>query len=114
MGTLAVIRESYCRRCPAKCGPFLGGTIDLHDPANRCPIGRWQAAGNNHSALPKPVLRLGDIVEKLAKPIARALRLNCLQKDGTLKPLSPCAQRRDRLNRVFERKPPGPQPPLEK
>ena len=44
----------------------------------------------------------GDAVEKLAKPIAKALRLPCLKKDGSLKPESECAKRRDRLNRLSD------------
>ena len=42
----------------------------------------------------------GDIVERLAKPIAKALRLPCLDKAGNLKPESGCAKRRDKLNKV--------------
>jgi len=45
-------------------------------------------------------LRLGDLVEKMAKPIAKALRLDCIDKDGSLKPDSGCAKRRDALNRL--------------
>lgn len=44
-------------------------------------------------------IRLGDAVEKLAKPIAKALKLPCLDGDK-LRPESPCAKRRDRLNRL--------------
>jgi len=43
-------------------------------------------------------LRLGDKVESVIKPVARALRLKCLDADGKLKPDSGCAKRRDRLN----------------
>ena len=43
-------------------------------------------------------LRLGTVVEQIAKPLAHALGLPCLEPDGTLKPASPCARRRDRLN----------------
>jgi len=44
--------------------------------------------------------RLGDMVESLAKPIAKALRMPCLDKDGKLKPESGCAKRRDALNKL--------------
>lgn len=44
--------------------------------------------------------KLGDIVERLAKPIAKALNLPCLDKDGNLKPESGCAKRRDALNKL--------------
>lgn len=42
----------------------------------------------------------GDKVEKLVKPIAKALNLPCLDDDGKLKPESPCAKRRDKLNEL--------------
>jgi hypothetical protein len=44
---------------------------------------------------------LGDIVEAAAKPIAKALKLPCLDRAGRLKPRSGCAQRRDTLNDLF-------------
>lgn len=44
--------------------------------------------------------RLGDLVEKLVKPIAVALHLPCLDENRKLKPDSPCADRRDALNKV--------------
>ena len=43
---------------------------------------------------------LGDRVEKAVKPIAKALDLRCLDKEGNLLPDSRCARRRDWLNRV--------------
>jgi len=43
---------------------------------------------------------LGDVIEGMVKPIARALRLDCLDEQGKLKPQSGCAQRRDRLNKI--------------
>jgi hypothetical protein len=43
---------------------------------------------------------LGDIVEKLAKPIAKALRMPCLDKNGNLKPESGCGKRKKLLNRI--------------
>ena len=47
-----------------------------------------------------PGVGLGDLVEKVAKPIAQALGMDCLDKDGNLKPDSKCAGRRDRMNRA--------------
>ena len=43
---------------------------------------------------------LGDIIERLAKPIAVALRLPCLDENKNLRPESPCAKRRDALNKL--------------
>ena len=51
--------------------------------------------------IPPDCTGLGDVIEKLAHPIAAALKLPCLDKDsGTLKPESPCAKRRDALNKA--------------
>jgi len=47
-----------------------------------------------------PRLGLGDIIERAAKPFARAIGSNCLDERGALKPDSGCAKRRDALNRV--------------
>jgi hypothetical protein len=44
---------------------------------------------------------LGDIVEVVAKPIARVLGMKCMDENGQLKPESKCAQRRNALNRIF-------------
>jgi hypothetical protein len=44
---------------------------------------------------------LGDRIERAVKPIARALRLDCLDESGNLKPDSGCAKRRDGINRKF-------------
>jgi len=41
---------------------------------------------------------LGDFVEKMAKPIAKLLKLDCLDGNGNLKPDSLCAKRRDWMN----------------
>jgi len=55
------------------------------------PISRWTTTG------PK---KLGDWVEQFAKPIAKALKMTCLDENGNLKPESGCAKRRDLLNRL--------------
>ena len=45
-------------------------------------------------------MRLGDAIETLAKPIAKALHLGCLDESGELRPESGCAKRRDFLNQL--------------
>jgi len=46
-------------------------------------------------------LRLGDLVAKVATPIARAQNLDCIDKTtGQLKPESGCAQRKAALNAI--------------
>lgn len=47
---------------------------------------------------PRPPLGLGDMVETVAKPIAKALKLDCLDQNEQLKPQSPCWKRRAWLN----------------
>ena len=49
-----------------------------------------------------PAKGLGDVVERLAKPVAKALNLPCLDKStGRLRPESGCAKRRDRMNKAI-------------
>jgi hypothetical protein len=61
---------------------------------------RGKGDGGAERAEPPKSLGLGDIVEAMAKPIARALKLDCLDAQHNLKPQSRCAQRRARLNRI--------------
>jgi hypothetical protein len=42
---------------------------------------------------------LGDLVEAAVKPVAKALGLSCLDANYHLRPGTPCAKRRDALNR---------------
>lgn len=44
---------------------------------------------------------LGDLIEKIAKPFAKMMRLPCLDADGKLVTGSPCAKRRDALNKLL-------------
>lgn len=46
-------------------------------------------------------LRLGDKIERTVKSIAVALKADCLDPDGKLKPKSRCAKVRDGLNEVL-------------
>lgn len=48
---------------------------------------------------------LGDVLEIVAKPFARALKMDCLDTAGDLKPGTPCAERRDRFNSAVPFKP---------
>jgi len=58
---------------------------------------------NPHPAAPGA--GLGDIIHKVAGPIARAIKWPCLKGDGTtdLKPGSLCDKRRRRLNELGEK-----------
>lgn len=57
----------------------------------------------------QPMAGAGDLVEVIAKPIAKALRLPCLDAQHQLRPSSPCAKRREALNRLL----PFPAPPVQ-
>lgn len=84
-------RRLACRRCPTPCD--APPVFKLQSP---CPLSppRWAAVPA------EKLLGLGDLVEKLAKPIARALNLRCLDDQDNLKPDSPCARRKALMNRV--------------
>jgi hypothetical protein len=61
-------------------------------------------------------MKLGDLVERLAHPIAVALKLPCLDALGRLRKGSPCDLRRQLLNDLFPRlgsslRPPAAPPP---
>lgn len=79
--------------------------INYLDPYSACPNGHFGPYLNAEDSS-KQRIGLGDIVEKLGKPIARALKLPCLDKAGNLRPESGCAKRRDALNRLTSGKQP--------
>lgn len=56
------------------------------------------ASGASPSALPPARMGLGDMMEKAFKPVAKWLKMPCLDEEEKLKPESPCAKRRDRAN----------------
>lgn len=68
-------------------------------------VREWFELGGNVVAITPPVKRvtgLGDIVHAVAAPIARALRLPCYDRERQqLRPESPCARRRKKLNEKF-------------
>jgi hypothetical protein len=76
------------------------------------PVGQDSVAPSKKSALATPKTRppivqtrkklgLGDMVAKIATPIAKALNMDCIDKaTGQLKPESPCAQRKAALNKI--------------
>lgn len=44
---------------------------------------------------------LGDVIHAVAAPIGRALGMDCFEKNGELKPASPCGQRRASWNEKY-------------
>ncbi len=43
---------------------------------------------------------LGGLIEWIVKPLAKSLKLKCLDSQGKLRPKSKCAERRERMNRI--------------
>ena len=76
--------RGHCRTC-------------REDAAWRASVGLPDECGDERG----PQMGLGDFVERLAKPIAKALGMKCLDEAGKLRPESPCAKRRNALNRRF-------------
>jgi len=86
-------RRMACLSCPTPCTP----PPNILDITKTCPLpeSRWDEIDPHK-------MGLGDIIEILAKPVARALKLSCLDGEGKLKPESGCAKRRDALNRLSQ------------
>lgn len=69
MSSLAVIRSTYCQRCPQKCSPWLDGTINLEDRALACPIGRWGSEPTDvQRSLYKPIWQPQNTPQKPLRP----------------------------------------------
>ena len=60
----------------------------------------WRKSVGAPDECPHGVKRLGDMVERIAKPIAKLLGLPCLDDNSKLRPESPCAKRRNLLNKI--------------
>lgn len=93
---IIIARQTLCNAAGCTARP------DFADPCASCPEGHWGPyirKGCPEVAEEKP-RGLGDIIERMVKPIAKALRLNCLDENANLKPKSPCAKRRDALNKL--------------
>jgi len=61
----------------------------------------WRKAVGAPDECPHGVTGLGDIVEKIARPIAKFLGIPCHDENGKLKPESNCAKRRNMLNNII-------------
>jgi hypothetical protein len=92
------VRMDVCSDCEHQCGAFIGGRISHHDPCSSCAYGKWGRYSRACDEISG--IGLGDIVERIAKPIAKALHMKCLDENNKLRPESPCAKRRDKLNKI--------------
>lgn len=96
--------EGYC----AAYGPELVEAIRLQFPpvdgAHQIPLDQWyRLARAARRKLPAPRRGLGDLVGAVATPIARALRLPCIDPaTQQLRPESGCAKRKADWNRKGE------------
>jgi len=86
MGNIAFANSAHCHS-RAHCRACRSDTA-------------WRTAVGAPDECPHGIRGLGDIVERLAKPIARALGLPCLDEHNRLRPDSPCAKRRNALNKA--------------
>lgn len=81
-------RRRACDTCPDRCRP----DPDWESGEGGCPLARWPVI---------PPGGLGSLIETLVKPLAKSLRLGCIDEQGNLRPESGCAKRRDTLNKIF-------------
>lgn len=83
-------------------GAVAGGVLCMTDEAwaeaNAEKVGRPAAAPA--PAPPKSRRGLGDVVETLARPVAKALGMDCHDATGELKPGTPCAKRKGKMNQA--------------
>lgn len=85
------VRIDICTDCPTRCA----SVPDPTDPCAACPLQkpRWGAWSDCASSdTPVKMRGLGDLVAKIAEPVARAIKLD-KSKCG-------CAKRREWLNRM--------------
>lgn len=91
-------RIALCQSCPTTCANPEKSKMEASCPLTPPRWGPFDA-----TKAPASSTGLGDMVEKLAKPIAKALRLKCLDGNGQLKPESGCAKRKAWLNSLAKR-----------
>jgi len=86
------VRDQICEDCPTPCSPRPDST----QPCARCELKRWGTWGACRDT-PPPMRGLGDLVAKVANPIAKALHIDPA-KCG-------CKARQEWLNRKVPFKP---------
>lgn len=83
----------FARHGCARCADCLTNPALMHGFVGQqvCPEGYTRE---------NPPFGLGDLIEKLAKIVTFGRKTKCHDKDGRLKPLSPCGQMKTKANRV--------------
>lgn len=97
--SLAVIREHGAER-PGYIEAVLALAKNVNGDRAEIELEDLNRATAEHPAAGS-IRGLGDVVEKIAHPIAKALHLPCVDPVKGLRPDSPCAKRRDWLNKQF-------------
>lgn len=87
---------------PSRAGEFTKAVLSIAKPrkdgALEIPISAFADLAKKHA---EPRFGLGDLVHAVAKPIAVALGLDCIDPaTRELRPESPCAKRREKLNAI--------------
>jgi hypothetical protein len=91
-------RREQCVACPTPCE--VQNNLDYRKNGdNACPQGRWMAY-KTYVKNPKPVRGLGDLVAKVAEPIAGAID-KASGGRTKLKGCSACAKRKEMLNQLL-------------
>jgi hypothetical protein len=100
------VKTNYKRIEKPGSAPLTGAALEAEAQARAQahPIGP-EAPG---TVAKRPLRGAGDLVERVVKPLAKLFGNKCLDEQGRLKPGSPCAQRRDKLNewRAFKKNSP--------
>ena len=92
------VRDDICKDCPTPCMP----RPDSSSPCSNCAINRWGTYGQCTPEATKaaPMRGLGDLVAKIAEPIASVIGLNkatcgCQKRQDWLNQAVPFGQRQD-------------------
>ena len=94
------VRGEICGRCPTPCEHQHAAAFHAA-PCSACPVNNWRQYGRCERFAPPR--GLGDLVAAVATPLARALRLPCIDPaTQQLRPESGCAKRKAALNRLSQ------------
>lgn len=93
LASVCQARRVLCYTCPTPCNPLPR----VSDFEYRCPLNRWPDTAMEKRGL-------GNWVSKFATPVARALRSDCIDKEGHVKPESGCGKRIRWLNNMTPRR----------
>ncbi len=94
------VRRDICKDCTRACD--VRDSINHADPCAACPLRVWHAMGDCERDQTDRMRGFGDAIHVVALPIARILRLPCVDSaTKQLRPDSPCAGRVTALNKAM-------------